>query len=565
MQLTPMRKCRARDYHPYIDNYMDQVRNSARPEDIVGKDILLAMDYVEDRLNDPDVFIDDKKIDKAVELMERYFEIKLFDWELFVTACIHCFYVSEDTVVFSTIFIMMARGNGKNGFISPIVWYLTTHYHGITGYNIDIVANAEDQAQTSFDDIFEVLERTWIKSKKFFYKSKVLIVNLRTKSYIKFNTSNAKTKDSKRTGCLVFDEVHQYEDYAQIKVYTSGFGKRKHSRAFYITTDGDVREGVLDDLKAIAGDVLKRIIKDLRWLPLLYRIDEEEEALDPKMWYKANPSLKYLPTLRLEMEQHFTEMKYIPAKEQEFYTKRMNWPRQNRDLIVTEWDNILATNKPLPDLTGRLGVVGIDYMKVTDFASAGILIREGDTRYWISHSWLCTHSADIPRLKIPWQQWADEGYLTVVDDVEVSPDIIAAWVAETGANYGLQHLALDNYRYALLAKPLKGVGFDARDYKNVSLIRPSDIMKVVPIIDSCFAKQNFVFGDNPLMRWAVNNTKLVRSGKSLGQDTGNYVYGKIEAKSRKTDPFMALVAAMTIEEKLGSGLSETPDVSAYSY
>ena len=31
---------------------------------------------------------------------------------------------------------------------------------------------------------------------------------------------------------------------------------------------------------------------------------------------------------------------------------------------------------------------------------------------------------------------------------------------------------------------------------------------------------------------------------------GNFVYGKIEGRSRKTDPFMALVASMTIEEEL---------------
>lgn len=36
-------------------------------------------------------------------------------------------------------------------------------------------------------------------------------------------------------------------------------------------------------------------------------------------------------------------------------------------------------------------------------------------------------------------------------------------------------------------------------------------------------------------------------------DTGNFIYAKIEAKSRKTDPFMALVASMTIEPLLGSG------------
>ena len=36
-------------------------------------------------------------------------------------------------------------------------------------------------------------------------------------------------------------------------------------------------------------------------------------------------------------------------------------------------------------------------------------------------------------------------------------------------------------------------------------------------------------------------------------DTGNYIYAKIEGKSRKTDPFMALVASMVIEPVLGTG------------
>ena len=85
---------------------MDGVRDGTI---IAGKDIHLAMDYVEYKLNNPDVFIDAEKIDKAVELMERYFEIKLIDWELFVTACIHCCYTSSDTVVFDVIFIMMGK------------------------------------------------------------------------------------------------------------------------------------------------------------------------------------------------------------------------------------------------------------------------------------------------------------------------------------------------------------------------------------------------------------------------------------------------------------------------
>ena len=547
-------KCRQKDYHPYIDQYIDDCRSG---KNIVGKEILLAMDYVESKLNNPDVFIDTKKIDKAVELMERYFEISLFDWELFVTACIHCFYKSDDTVVFSTIFIMEGRGNGKNGFISPIAWYLTTHYHGIKGYNIDIVANAEDQAKTSFEDIYNVLERTWAKSKKFFYKSLVKIVNLITKSYIKFNTSNAKTKDSKRTGCLIFDEVHAYEDYEQIKVFTSGFGKRKHSRAFYITTNGNVREGVLDDMLAISADILNGTIRDLRWLPLIYRIDEEEEALNPDMWHKANPSLKYLKTLKLEMDQQFIEMKYKPAIEEEFYTKRLNWPKGNRELQVTEWDNIAATNKPLPDLTGWECTVGIDYTLLRDWAAVNFHFRKGDLRCDFGRYWVCTQNPDLSRIKAPWQTWQE---CIAVDDVEISPELLTEYIAETAQIYNIKKIALDNFRYALMKDALEKIGFDAKERKNVYLVRPSDIMKVQPVIDSCFNNGYFTWGDNAPLRWATNNTKLVRSGKKDGTDTGNFYYAKIEAKSRKTDPFMALVASMVIEGDLNDGQSVYDDL-----
>lgn len=551
--MMTQRKC---NYHPYIDSYMDGCRNGSI---VVGKDIIAAMDYIEFKLNDPDVFIYTGKIDKAVELIERYFEMKLLDWELFIIALIHCYYKSNDTVVFDEFLIVMGRGNGKNGFISTIAWYLSTHYHGIKGYNIDIIANSEDQAKTSFDDIYEVLENFWSKLKKFFYKSKEVIKNLKTGSYIKYNTSNAKTKDGKRSACLIFDETHGYENYDTIQVFSSSFGKRKHSRIFKITTNGHVREGVFDEDMAIAVDVLNGENNELGLCPLIWRIDAEEEALDPKMWHKANPSLKYFVELQKEINKEYIELKYKPHIEQDFYTKRMNWPKGNKELQVTEWENIKATNKLIPNMHGRTATVGVDYMKINDFASVNIHFRDGDIRYDINHSWLCLKSADLPRIKAPWKDWEENKLLTQVDDVEINPDLIAEYIAEQAQKYNIANLALDNYRYSLLADSLKKVGFH-KDFKNVYLVRPSDIMKVVPVIDSCFTNHYFVWGDNPVLRWATNNTKLIRSGKKQGTDTGNFYYGKIEAKSRKTDPFMALVHSMCIEDALGTGESTYEDL-----
>jgi phage terminase large subunit-like protein len=79
-------------------------------------------------------------------------------------------------------------------------------------------------------------------------------------------------------------------------------------------------------------------------------------------------------------------------------------------------------------------------------------------------------------------------------------------------------------------------------------------MKVQPVIDSAFNNQSFVWGDNPPLRWATNNTKLMRT------NTGNYYYAKIEPKSRKTDPFQALVHSMVIENELDAATSTFDDI-----
>ena len=193
----------------YIQDYIQSIRSGEVP---ASREMHQACDYIEGKLNNPDVFVDMEKTEKSVELIERYFRMKLFPWEKFVLALVHCYYRSSDTLVFTEYLIMMGRGNGKNGFISGVAWYLTTMYHGVSGYNVDIIANSEDQAKTSFEDIYQMLEDTWAKSKKFFYKSKEEIVSLRTRSYIKFNTSNARTKDGKRSACLIFDEIHEYQN-----------------------------------------------------------------------------------------------------------------------------------------------------------------------------------------------------------------------------------------------------------------------------------------------------------------------------------------------------------------
>lgn len=515
-----------------------------------------------------DIYTDDEQLEKYFGLTKYFPYEQLFDWEEFVFALHCCTYRADGLPRWPDLFLLIGRGAGKDGYIAFESFALTSPYNGIKHYDVDICANSEQQAKAPFDDIYGVLEtpNQIKKLKKHYYWNKEEILNLKTKSKIKYRTNNPKGKDGLRSGIVIFNEIHQYEDYANINVFTTGLGKKPHPRRTYATTNGDVRDGPLDHMIERAQQILKGNISDNGMLPFICRLNKKEDVDNPKNWEMANPSLKYLPSLREEIQKEYHDWKLNPSQFSAFMTKRMNIPDGNKEIEVTSWENILAACGDVPNLSGKNGVVGIDYASVTDFASAGILVRVGDKRYWITHSWVCVHSLDLPRIKAPVHEWEKQGLLTFVDEAEINPDLIAEWIAEQAVKYNLSKLALDGFRYALVAASLKKIGFDCKDYKNIKLVRPTDVMMIEPVIKSCFLNHNFAWGDNPLMRWAVNNTKKVRSGKKEGTDTGNYYYAKIEGKSRKTDPFMALVAAMTIESELGDGgSSETPDIDVYTY
>lgn len=544
---------------PYIDGYIDELRTGRTP---ACREMLLACDYVERKLAAPDVFIDTAKAEKAVELIERYFAMELFPWERFVIALVHCFHTDTDTVVFSKYFIEMGRGNGKNGFISGLVWYLSSKAHGIQDYNADIIANSEDQAKTSFEDVYKMLERTQRKSRKFFRWTLEKIVNIDTGSYIKYNTANARTKDGKRPGCIVFDEIHEYENYDRIKVMRSAFGKVRHAREFYITTNGYVREGVIDEEERIAREILNGTIEDSRELPLIWKLDNEAEVDDPAMWVKANPSLPFRPILRQEIEESYKESKIKADTRLDMMTKRFNIPKSNPELMVADYGNIQKTNKPLDVRPGAPCTVGIDYAELDDWAAVNFHFRDGQKRLDINHAWICRDSPSLARVKAPWQDWVDQGLCTFVEDVSISPELLTDYIADMGRRYMIRMLAMDNFRWSAVADALRKIGFDANDKKRVKLVRPSDIMRTDPVIQMCFTRDLFVWGDNPCLRWATNNTKRTRSSQRIGCDTGNFVYAKIDGKSRKTDPFMALVASMICEDVLGTGRVEVPKIGA---
>ena len=489
--------------------------------------------------------------------LARYFPYeRLFPWQECLTALWNCTYTAEGRPRWKTLFCMVGRGAGKDGYIAFDAMCSTSPYNPVSRYNVDICANNEEQAMTPVNDLVSVLETPANQKKlnRFYFHTKELVQGRANRGVIKGRTNNPKGRDGMRSGKVIFNEVHQFENYNNIKVFVTGQGKVAQPRVGIFTSNGEVSDGPLDDYLARARRILFEGEPDHGFLPFICCLKEREQVHDPENWYMANPSLTFLPELLQETADEYRDWLEHPEQNGDFLNKRMGLRAGFQEISVTDYGKVLKTNKPLPDLCGWTCIVGLDYAELNDWAAIDLHFRRGTERYDINHAWLCLQSKTLPRVRVPWREWAEAGKITVVDDVSISPDLLASYIRDAAGRYNIKVLAMDHFRWTLVSESMRAIGFDAADKSRVKLVRPSDIMQVEPVIQECFDREQFHWGDVPHLRWAVNNTKRVRSSRKLGVDTGNFIYAKIEAKSRKTDPFMALVAAMTAEPLLGTGL-----------
>lgn len=505
-------------------------------------------------LNREDVFVDEEQIEKGLSL-QKYFPYKLIEWEIFLFALIAGVYIEDDEtreIFFNEIDIYLGRGSGKNGFITFLCFYFLSPYHGVLHYNIDILANSEDQAKTSFDDLFEIIREPEDKYAKAisqnYYATKTIIKGLKTKSTLKYNSSSKRGKDSKRSGCVIFDERHEYEDSKITDTLTSGLGKTPNARVITLTTDGNIRGADLDHMKEKDHDILKQYDPENRTLPFYCHIEAEEEWNNPDAWEKAIPSINHpsFKSLKKRIISEVKNMRYTPEYYATFLTKRMNFPIGDAEIEVASWEDITACNKEFSkdDLLYIPCVGAVDFAKTNDFVAVGLLFKYQGKYYLLHHTFVCKKSSDLRAIKAPIDQWAKDGYVTFVDDVEIPAEMVAGWFEDRLAEgFCIEKIAIDNFRFSILNYAFKKIGFDAYERKNIKLVRPSDIMKAAPLINSVFLNHSLLWGIAPIMCWYTNNTKVIHSN-------GNMTYGKINEKLRKTDGFMMLAAAFTIVDEL---------------
>ncbi len=525
-------------YHEYIDAWIHLVETGKVHS---CKEQKLLMKFVKNVLDEENVIIKSDKIYEAVEIIEKYFPFKLIDFQkFFVSFVVGVYYKDDDTLVFDEFFSLKGRGSGKNGLISALSFYFMTEKHGIKKYNIDIVATSEDQAKTSFEEVYDIIDES-TKLQKFFNYTKEEIVYKKTKAKLKFRTSNAKTKDGGRPGVVIFDEVHQYENYDNIKVFIGGLGKVENPRIFYITTDGEVRESVLDDLKERAERILKGEDPHQGFFPFIFKMDNIKEINSEELWDKSIPRITHDKTLAKQVKKEYSMMLGNADLKEAFLTKRMNIPYVSEARSVADWEKIKATNQIIPDLTGSECIGSLDFSDIRDFCSVGLLFKKDGKRYFIHHTFIHEKSLELTKFNINIKEAEELGLCTIVKGTPTIPaSVVVEWFKKKSEKYYIKKVVADRFRHSALKEE-----FDKEGLEYVAIANGAPTHnKLNPLITKMFSEETLVFGDDKLMRWYCNNVYVHTDKK------GNKTYLKIEPIKRKTDGFFAFLHAMVVDEEL---------------
>lgn len=496
------------------------------------------IEHLETRvLNRDDLYFDEVQINNCITFAEKWY-FPLNDFQRFLIAFVFFYHKEDDSVFFDQFLWLMARGAGKNGLITVIAHFLISPLHGIPKYNVSIVANSEKQAKTSFVEMYETIE-TKPELKEWFYCTKKEIKSVDTNSLVQYHTSNASTKDGLRDGAVIYDEIHQYETAETVNVFSSGLGKVKNAREFFIGTDGYVREGFLDKMKERTEEILKGEAPEDGMFPFICKIDDLEEMDNPENWEKSNPMFSeprglYAKGLYKKVLAQYRQLESNPSGKEEFVTKRMNFPMLDVTKTVATWEEILATNRQMPDLRNRTCVGGLDFASIRDFAAVGLLFKEGEEYFWKSHSFVRQGFLDNVKLKAPIKEWEELGLLTIVDEPVIDIQHIVGWFVQMRELYGLQTIVADTFRLDLVKTALEAEGFNLIYIRNPKAIHSL----LAPRVETLFANGKINFGDSPLMRWYTNNV-FVKIKKD-----GNKEYLKKDEVRRKTDGFQAFIHAL---------------------
>lgn len=450
-----------------------------------------------------------------------------------------------------TCYIEVGKKNGKTSMAATIALYMLLA-DGESGAEIYSCAADRQQASLIYHEAAAmVLSCPSLRKRVKILESQKRIVYPATNSYYQVLSSEAYSHHGLNPHAVLFDETH-VADREMFRVMTQGSSDaRTQPLHLFITTAGNNTNSIGYELHQKAADIRDGRKVDHSFLSVIYAIDDNDDWTDPKVWYKANPSLG--ETIPLEaVERACESARQNPAEENSFRQLRLNqWVKQSiRWMPMEKWDKCDFIVNP-EELEGRVCYGGLDLSSSTDITAFVLVFppTDEDDKYSIlPFFWIPEDNIDL-RVKcdhVNYDLWANQGLLQTTEGNVVHYGFIENFISELGKKYNIREIAFDRWGAVQMVQNLENMGFTVvpfgQGFKDMSP-PTKELMKLT-------LEQKLAHGGHPVLRWMMDNI-FIRT------DPAGNIKADKEKSTEKIDGAVATIMALDRAIRCGNDTSES--------
>jgi phage terminase large subunit-like protein len=510
-------------------------------EIIAGQELWNELDNLAEDFENDMFFYDTKDAALRMDFMENCVRLtkspyygkpmKLMLWQKALIEAIYSFKMSKTQLRrFQKVLLLIARKNAKSETCAGIG--LSEFFVGNAGQTICCSSNDDSQSKIIYNKIDKMREMIDPRDMDSGRNQSHIYNKISSSEVIKISDRTT-NKEGRDIDLFLLDESNMMKTNDIAMAGEQSQSLKDEPLFIDLTTEGFIVDGYLDgELKAARRVINKEYDPDdqdaIRLLPWLYTQDSEQEIWNNKnSWQKSNPSLAYGVKKWDYLEKQISAAKKDKSTRIYILCKDFNI-KQN---TVQSWLNLedydYECSFDITEFAGSPALGAVDLAETTDLCSARVMLMKPDDpnkyiiqRYFIPQIKL--EEADDKDAGAKYQEWIEEGILTVTEGADVDLAQIADWFYSLYTDYDIRlwKCGYDQKFSKDWIARMSYYGWEksGSDPELVIILQNAlTLSNAIKLSESDFKHQLIRYNNNAMDKWCLGNAslKVDNSGASL--------------------------------------------------
>ena len=441
---------------------------------------------------------------------------------------------------YNEVLIIEGRKNGKSSLLAAILIDMLCNDHEGSPQCVT-AATMLDQARLTFNAALKMVKQS-PELNSHIRKRVSDLYYAQNMGTIRALANNVNSLDGLDLHCAVIDELSAIKTRDTYDLLKQAMGARRQPLLFTISTNGYVRESIFDSQYLYASNVLNGTIKNPRFLPFIYELDNPDEWTKPECYIKANPGLGTIKSI-----EYLNEMVQKAKDDATFkptvLVKDFNLPQSGSSTWLPF--EAIVNETPIEEgfLDHSYAIGGVDLSSVRDLTCATLLIKKPNDdniyvlqRYFIPQAKLDDMQNDQTK-EAPYELWAEQGWLSINEGAQVDYSLVTKWFVDMVNDHDIRPLwvcydrALANYYAAEMIER----GFDMEPVAQ----GPYTWSYPMKEMGAAFVDHRVIYNNNPILRWCLANTGV----KALNKEGIETIQPVKIQQQRRIDGMVSLLNA----------------------